>query len=143
MFHVRPSIRAASMALAFAGLLVFVCAGRGTTGGPTPLTTVSAQENARSPQEIRIVARKYSFSPQRIEVQENDLVKVTMETADIPHSFTIDDDHYRIAKRATREQPAVFEFRADKAGTFHFYCNLSSDSGCKGMHGELIVRRRQ
>jgi heme/copper-type cytochrome/quinol oxidase subunit 2 len=92
---------------------------------------------------VRLTARKYAFSPPRIEVQEDDLVKVTMETADIPHSFTIDDDHYRIAKRATPGHPAVFEFRADKAGTFPFYCNLTTDPGCKGMRGELVVRPRR
>lgn len=102
-----------------------------------------AQDSVRPPQEIRITARKYSFSPQRVEVQENDLVKVTMEAADIPHSFTIDDNNYRICKRATPGHPAVFEFRADKVGTFPFYCNLTTDPGCKGMRGELVVRPRR
>jgi heme/copper-type cytochrome/quinol oxidase subunit 2 len=102
-----------------------------------------AQEATRATQEIHVVARKYSFSPRRIEVQENDLVKVTLETTDIPHSFVIDDDNYRIAKRATPGHPVVFEFRADKAGTFPFYCNLTTDSGCKNMRGELVVRARR
>jgi heme/copper-type cytochrome/quinol oxidase subunit 2 len=109
-----------------------------------PGTAVMAAQDAnRAPQEVRIVARKYSFAPQRIEVQENDLVKVTMEAADIPHSFVIDDDHYRIAKRATPGHAAVFEFRADKAGTFPFYCNLTADSGCRNMRGELVVKARR
>lgn len=144
MLPPRPSTRVASLAAALAGLIILVGGTRpAAVEPPASGAVLRAQESARSPQEIRIVARKYSFTPRRIEVQENDLVKVTMETADIPHSFTIDDDHYRIAKRATREQPAVFEFRADKAGTFNFYCNLSTDPGCKGMRGELVVRPRQ
>ncbi len=101
------------------------------------------QEPVRPPQEIKVTARKYSFTPSRIEVQENDLVKVTLETADIPHSFTIDDDNYRIAKRATPGHPVVFEFRADKVGTFTFYCNLTTDPNCKNMRGELVVRPRR
>jgi cytochrome c oxidase subunit II len=90
------------------------------------------------PREWRIVARKYAFSEPKIEVRQDDLVKITLETADIPHSFTIDEP-YRIAKRATPGHPVVFEFRADKAGTFDFYCNLKADDGCRAMKGKLIV----
>lgn len=113
------------------------------SAAPAPASLAAPQETVRPPQEVRVTARKYSFSPARIEVQENDLVKVTFETADIPHSFTIDDDNYRIAKRATAGHPVVFEFRADKTGTFPFYCNLTTDPNCKSMRGELVVRPRR
>lgn len=115
------------------------------TAAPAPRDgrPAASAQDSRPIREIRIVARKYAFSPQRIEVEENDLVKITIETADVPHSFTIDDENYRIAKRATPGHPAVFEFRADKAGTFTFYCNLTADPGCKGMRGQLVVKRRR
>ena len=87
--------------------------------------------------EFAISARKYTFSPQRIEVQQDDLVKITLAAEDIPHSFTI--DNYRIAKRASPGQPVVFEFRADRPGTFPFYCNLTIDARCQEMRGELVV----
>ena len=29
----------------------------------------------------------------------------------------------------------TFEFRADQPGTFTFYCNLTTDPGCKEMKG--------
>jgi heme/copper-type cytochrome/quinol oxidase subunit 2 len=144
-------VRTASLGLVFPALLV-VAAGWAWPSLIPPASAASArvpapglepQESVRAPQEIRVTARKYSFSPSRIEVQENDLVKVTLETADVPHSFTIDDDNYRIAKRATAGHPVVFEFRADKVGTFPFYCNLTTDPNCKSMRGELVVRPRQ
>lgn len=90
------------------------------------------------PREVTVTARKHSYSPSRIEVQHNDLVKVTLETADIPHSFTI--DAYRIAKRASPGHGVTFEFRADQPGSFPFYCNLAEDEGCRNMRGELVVR---
>jgi heme/copper-type cytochrome/quinol oxidase subunit 2 len=106
---------------------------------PTRSPAVVRQEGGGpQPRAWRIVARKYSFSEPHIEVQQDDLVKITLETADIPHSFTIDEP-YRIAKRATPGHPVVFEFRADKAGTFDFYCNLKADDGCRAMKGKLIV----
>jgi heme/copper-type cytochrome/quinol oxidase subunit 2 len=91
--------------------------------------------------EFHVVARKYAYSEPRIEVRQNDLVKITFEAADIPHSFTIDDP-YRLAKRAAPGHPVVFEFRADKVGTFDFYCNLKTDDGCRKMKGQLVVTAR-
>jgi cytochrome c oxidase subunit II len=88
-----------------------------------------------------IVAKKYTFSPARIEVMQNDLVKIEFRTDDIPHSWTV--DAYRISKRANPGQPVTIEFRADKAGTFPFYCNLKIDDGCKAMRGELVVTPRK
>jgi heme/copper-type cytochrome/quinol oxidase subunit 2 len=87
-----------------------------------------------------VSAHKYTFSPARLEVQQNDLVRVTLTSEDIPHSFTI--DKYRIAKRVEPGRTVVFEFRADQPGRFPIYCNLSIDEKCKEMHGELVVRGR-
>jgi heme/copper-type cytochrome/quinol oxidase subunit 2 len=91
-------------------------------------------------QTFTVHAHKYSFEPARLEVQQDDLVKVTFRADDIPHSFTV--DAYRISKRAAGGQTVTFEFRADNAGTFPFYCDLRADEGCRQMRGELVVRRR-
>ena len=88
--------------------------------------------------EFSVSGRDYAFSPARIEVQKDDLVKITFTSGDIAHSFTI--DRYRISKRAGASQSVVFEFRADQPGTFPFYCNLTQDSKCREMKGELVVR---
>ncbi len=88
-----------------------------------------------------VSAHKYAFSPAHIEVQQDDLVRVTFSTTDIPHSFTI--DKYRIAKRVEPGKPLVFEFRADQPGRFPIYCNLTTDEGCKKMIGELVVQARK
>ena len=88
--------------------------------------------------EFTITGDQFSYKPIRIEVQKDDLVKITFVAKDIPHSFTI--DQYRIAKRASAGQTVVFEFRADQVGTHRFYCNLTIDDRCKRMEGELVVR---
>jgi heme/copper-type cytochrome/quinol oxidase subunit 2 len=107
--------------------------------------TVSARSSRADQGEGReqtfsVSAHKYTFSPARLEVQQDDLVRVTLSSADIPHSFTI--DKYRIAKRVEPGRTVVFEFRADQPGRFPIYCNLSIDEKCKEMHGELVVRSR-
>ena len=88
--------------------------------------------------ELTVRADKFAFSPTRSEVQKDDIVKVTFTAVDMPHSFTVDE--YRIAKRANAGQTVTFEFRADKTGPFRFYCNLTQDERCKGMHGEIHVK---
>jgi heme/copper-type cytochrome/quinol oxidase subunit 2 len=88
--------------------------------------------------EFTIRARRYAFNPARIEVARGDIVKITLIAEDIAHSFTIDE--YRISKRATPGRSITFEFSADRAGRFVFYCNLTTDEGCRAMRGELIVR---
>jgi cytochrome c oxidase subunit II len=99
-----------------------------------------AVPQAQEPSErsVTVSARKYAFSPAVIEVSQDDLVRITFTTADIPHSFTI--DKYRIAKRVEPGRAVVFEFRADQPGRFPIYCNLAIDERCKDMHGELVVK---
>lgn len=89
--------------------------------------------------EITISGDQFAFSPASIEVQKDDLVQIKFTAKDIAHSFTVDLP-YRISKRAGAGQSIVFEFRADEAGRFPFYCNLTQDDRCKQMKGQLIVR---
>ncbi len=124
-----------------AGSLLIGLAGWGVARSSASAGTAVDQDAAQV-REVRVVARRYSYSPARIEVQEGDLVKVTLETEDIPHSFNVDDP-YRIAKRAAPGGPVVFEFRADQAGSFPYYCNLTAEDGCRKMRGELVVRPRR
>jgi cytochrome c oxidase subunit 2 len=100
----------------------------------------AAAAGAQSKREFAVHAKRFAFSPQRIEVAQDDMVKVTFTADDIAHSFTIDG--YRIAKRAEAGQTVTFEFRADQPGTHRIYCNLSNDDGCRRMHAELVVRAK-
>jgi len=96
-----------------------------------------AREPLQAPRDITIHALRYEYAPDRIEVTQDDVIRITLVADDIPHTFTL--DAYRIAKRAAPGQPVTFEFRADRAGTFAFYCNLTIDDGCRRMRGELVV----
>jgi heme/copper-type cytochrome/quinol oxidase subunit 2 len=101
---------------------------------------VRGSADARSQvREIAVVGNDFAFSPARIEVQKDDLIRVTFTSADLAHSFTIDAP-YRISKRAAAGHSVTFEFRADETGRFPFYCNLTQEERCKKMRGELVVR---
>ena len=95
--------------------------------------------------EVQVTGKKYSYTvaganEPEIRVRQDDLVTVTFAVADIPHSFTISDDHYRIDRRAEPGKPVTFRFRADKVGTFEIRCTLTIDERClREMRGRLIV----
>ncbi len=101
------------------------------------LVSTVAQDQGQV-REFTVSGDHYAFSPASLTVNKNDLVKITFTARDIPHSFTIDE--YRIVKRAGAGQSVTFEFRADRASTFTFYCSLSQDPKCKDMKGTLTVR---
>lgn len=105
-----------------------------------PLARLFAQDQAPNRREFTIVAKDFHYTPVRIEVTQDDLVKLTVRSEDIAHSFTIDE--YRIVRRVPAGGITTFEFRADRAGTFPFYCNLTSESGHQMMRGELVVRSK-
>jgi heme/copper-type cytochrome/quinol oxidase subunit 2 len=104
------------------------------------LVALAAGLGAQSKREFAVHAKRFEFTPARIEVAQDDMVKIAFTADDIAHSFTVDT--YRIAKRAEAGQTVSFEFRADKPGTHAIYCNLTNDEGCRRMHGELVVRGR-
>jgi heme/copper-type cytochrome/quinol oxidase subunit 2 len=97
----------------------------------------AAQDRAPNRREVALRARDHQFIPDKIEVTQDDLVRITFTSEARPTSFAV--DAYRISKRAAADTTIVFEFRADQAGTFTFYCSLTSDPLCKDMKGTLIV----
>ena len=119
-------------AAAASGLVWLTCAASGAGLSQNQEPTVRTWQ---------ITASRYRFDPPRIEVFQDDLVKIEMHTEDIAHSLTI--DKYRIAKRVGPGQPVTFEFRADQPGTFSYYCSLQIEDGCRQMRGELVVKPRR
>ena len=109
--------------------------------GLSPVEGSRTQTQQPTVRTWQVTASRYKFDPPRIEVFQDDLVKIEMRTEDIAHSLTI--DAYRIAKRVNPGQPVVFEFRADQPGTFPYYCSLQIDDGCRQMKGELVVKPRR
>ena len=136
--------RSLGLLLLGAGGLLLVGPAIGRLFASTPLGTSAStplspgQDQAPNRRELTIVAKDFHFTPNRIEVTQDDLVKLTVRSEDIAHTFTIDE--YRIVKRVAAGGSTTFEFRADRAGTFPFYCNLTGEAGHQMMHGELVVR---
>jgi cytochrome c oxidase subunit 2 len=108
------------------------------SGRPEP---VEGQEQAPNRREITLTASNYRFAPSRIEVAQDDLVKLTVQSEDNAYSVTIDE--YRVSRRVPAGGSTTLEFRADRVGTFAFYSNMTNDARHAQMRGELVVRSRK
>ena len=125
------------MALLLVGTGIYLAAGPFVR---RVLAAPGAQDQAPTRREFTVTARDYSFSPNQVEAKQDDLIKLTIQSADNAYGFTIDE--YRLSKRVPAGGSTVVEFRADRAGTFSFYSNLSNDSRHSQMRGQLVVRPR-
>ena len=99
-----------------------------------------AQETVPNRPEFTLVGRNYRYTPDRIEVTQDDLVKLTIRSDDVAYSFAIDE--YRIVRRVPAGGSTSFEFHANRPGTFRFYSNLTSDRAHAEMQGQLVVKSR-
>ena len=120
--------------------LILIGTGACLLAGSSSRLLAAAQDQAPNRREFSLTARDYRFSPDRLEVMQDDLVKLTIESSDVAYSFTVDE--YKISRRIPAGGKTVVEFRADQVGTFDFYSNMTSDSRHTKMRGQLAVRRR-
>ena len=107
-------------------------------GRPAAPELAAGQEPTPNRREFTVTARDYRFAPNRLEVMQDDLVKVTVQSADHAYSLTIDE--YRVSRRVPAGGTTTLEFRADQTGTFTFYSNLTNDARHTKMSGQLVVR---
>ena len=124
--------------------LLLVGAGICLAAGPLVRRVLAALQRpgpGAQPPGVHAHGARLSASPRTaLEVTQDDLVKLTVQSEDVAYGFTIDD--YRLSKRVPAGGSTTIEFRADRAGTFSFYSNLSNDARHSQMRGQLVVRPR-
>ena len=96
---------------------------------------VFAQDNVV---EVEVRSRGFSFTPNEIEVNLGDTVRVTYVNGGGRHDWVLDEFDVATAVISGGQSETV-EFVADQAGTFEFYCSVPGHRQA-GMVGTLIVR---
>lgn len=92
-----------------------------------------------SVKEIAVSGSEFAFSPNTINVNKGDTVKVTFtNTGKFPHNFTISELNVA-SKTISPGQSDTVTFVADKAGTFTYFCSVPTHKD-KGMVGTLTVQ---
>ena len=106
-----------------------------------------AQEELGAPDvKISLTERAWEFDPEVIRVKKGQIVEITFEPTDnglgVGHGFGISGyDESVFLNGAMVGVPKVAKFRADRAGSFTFYCatQCSTEKLHPQMHGTLIV----
>lgn len=109
-------------------------------GGVVFRSSAKDQEQAFDRRDVSVTVKGFRFSPARITVSRDDLVRVTVRSEDIAYSFTI--DAYWLSKRVPAGGSVSFEFLADREGMFPYYSSLTNDPRHAEARGELVVGPR-
>ncbi|HWX01582.1 cupredoxin domain-containing protein [Collimonas sp.] len=93
---------------------------------------------AQTPERvIKIVAKKFDFTPGEIRLKKNQPVTLEFTTLDVVMGFNLPDFAVRtdILPGATSR----LRFTPDKSGEFPFHCDVFCGSGHESMTGTVIV----
>ena len=97
-----------------------------------------ALPGAAAERVVKIEAKKFMYTPNRIELKKGEAVVLELNALDFTHGFNIPDLHIR----ADLVQGKVTRVRLtpDAAGEFTFMCDNFCGSGHEEMHGTISVR---
>ena len=92
---------------------------------------------ASEPRTIKVVAKKFVYVPDRIEVKRGDTVVLQLTAPEVPMGFNLPD--FKVRTDVIPGQVATVQFTADKAGSFTFLCDVFCGQGHEDMSGTLVV----
>lgn len=87
--------------------------------------------------EINLEAFQFGFSPDKITVKKDDIVKIYASSRDVTHGFYIKE--YSINVPLKKEEIKKIEFIADKTGEFDILCSIYCGKDHSNMKAKLIV----
>ena len=93
---------------------------------------------AQEPRKITVVAKKYEFQPNHIELKVGEPVQITFESEDTKHGFACKElTEEKVV--FSKDSPAQIKLTPEKAGTFKFKCAKFCGLGHGKMKGEIVV----
>lgn len=86
---------------------------------------------------IKIVAKKFEFSPSEIRLRRGETVLLELSTQDVLMGFSIHD--LGVRADIVPGKVTTLRLKPEKAGEFAFICDVFCGSGHEDMGGNLIV----
>jgi len=93
------------------------------------------------PRAFEMIASRFRFEPETLEVTEGERVRLTLRSTDTEHGFSVRKLNLKVAVPKTGEAVTV-EFVAGKAGIYEFKCSEYCGSGHGRMKGRIVVTPR-
>lgn len=92
---------------------------------------------SQAPNAIQVVAKRYEFMPDRIEVKKGQPVTLSLRSADVTHGLTIKE--LGIKTDIPKGRDTTVTFTPQTAGTFEGKCNHFCGSGHGSMKFTVVV----
>ena len=86
---------------------------------------------------VRILARRFTYSPDKITLTRGVPVVLALESADVLMGFSVPD--FGVRADIIPGQVTRVRIVADKSGTFPFLCDIFCGSGHESMSGTITV----
>src|SRR3989304_8633464 len=88
-----------------------------------------------SAREIAITAKKFSFTPDTINVKQGEKIRLKLTAEDVVHGFSILE--LGVDETIEPGKETGVEFTADRKGTFRFFCSVECGEGHLALQGGL------
>jgi cytochrome c oxidase subunit 2 len=128
---IASSTRSAAAVL-LGALVASACHGGGADRPFPPAGEPVAAEHV-----VRISAKRFEYSPSRIELAKGEPVVLELVSLDRVHGFNAPD--FGLRADVEPGEIARVRFTPDKAGTFAFHCDVFCGEGHEDMSGEIVV----
>ncbi len=116
-------------------VLLALASNAGLASGPRPAPGGSA---AKGPREFTVIAERFKFTPERIQVTQGETVRLTVRSADGTHGFEI--KKLKVDELVPKGgEPVTVEFVADRPGSFEISCSEYCGRGHSRMKAILEV----
>lgn len=103
-----------------------------------PASTAAPAAQAAEPRVIEVVARRFAFEPDVIEVNVGERVRLMVRSGDGLHGLEI--KKFKVKKEIPRgAAPVTIEFTADEAGRFPILCSEYCGDDHDSMRATLVV----
>ena len=102
----------------------------------TFMTEVTVQA-APQPKVIKIVAKRFDYTPGKITVKKGQPVMLELTSRDVVMGLNLPD--FNVRGDMIPGKPTRVRFTPDKTGTFTFLCDIFCGSGHEQMQGTITV----
>jgi cytochrome c oxidase subunit 2 len=118
-------------------LCISAVAGIGALFGGTAVKAQGAAKSVAKERVIKIQAKKFSYTPNRIVLKKNQPVVLELTALDFTHGFNLPD--WNIRADIPPGKVTTIRLTPDKAGEYDFLCDNFCGSGHEEMNGKIIV----
>jgi cytochrome c oxidase subunit 2 len=101
------------------------------------LAAPAAPTNAAEPRVVRIVAKRFSYTPSEVRLKKGEPVVLELISEDRVHGFKL--PAFGIRTDVRPKEVTRVPLTPDKTGTFTFACDVFCGDGHDDMTGTLVV----